>query len=87
MLFIHQFNLQYLGYNSIIGHSNTAHLLYCLPFQNSNLSSGVISLSLSGESEIFKRKMKSYIAIKWKNKIYSLDMEQKTLVLMSLQST
>ena len=50
------------GYNSIIGHSNTAHFVMCLPFQNNNPFNGIISLSLSGESTNFKRKIKSYLA-------------------------
>ncbi|WP_452222097.1 alpha/beta hydrolase [Lacinutrix salivirga] len=50
------------GYNSIIGHSNTAHFVMCLPFQNNNPFNGIISLSISGESINFKRKVASYLA-------------------------
>lgn len=39
------------GYNSIIGHSNTAHFVMCLPFQKNNPFNGIISLSLNGESD------------------------------------
>jgi predicted alpha/beta superfamily hydrolase len=58
------------GYNSIIGHSNTAHFVMCLPFQNNNPFNGIISLSLSGESTNFKRKIKSYVAINEKTNIF-----------------
>lgn len=50
------------GYNSVIGHSNTAHFVMCLPFQNNNPFNGIISLSISGESINFKRKVASYLA-------------------------
>lgn len=58
------------GYNSIIGHSNTAHFVMCLPFQNNNPFNGIISLSLSGESTNFKRKIKSYLATNEKTNIF-----------------
>ena len=49
------------GYNSIIGHSNTAHFVMCLPFQKNNPFNGIISLSLNGNSENFKNKLKFYL--------------------------
>lgn len=49
------------GYNSIIGHSNTAHFVMCLPFQESNPFKGIISLSLGGYSDTFKNKITSYL--------------------------
>jgi len=49
------------GYNSIIGHSNTAHFVMCLPFQKNNPFNGIISISLSGESRNFKNKMSSFL--------------------------
>lgn len=58
------------GYNSIIGHSNTAHFVMCLPFQNNNPFNGIISISLSGESTNFKRKIKSYLATNDKTNIF-----------------
>jgi len=58
------------GYNSIIGHSNTAHFVMCLPFQNNNPFNGIISLSLSGESTNFKRKIKSYLATNEKANVF-----------------
>jgi len=50
------------GYNSIIGHSNTAHFVMCLPFQENNPFSGIVSLSLSGESKQFKKKIESFLS-------------------------
>ena len=58
------------GYNSIIGHSNTAHFVMCLPFQNNNPFNGIISLSLSGESTSFKGKIKSFLATNEKTNIF-----------------
>ncbi|MBU2994922.1 hypothetical protein KO500_00655 [Cellulophaga baltica] len=58
------------GYNSIIGHSNTAHFVMCLPIQNNNPFNGIISLSLSGESENFKSRIKSYLAVNDKTNIF-----------------
>jgi len=58
------------GYNSIIGHSNTAHFVICLPFQKNNPFNGIISLSLSGESEIFKRKIEPYLTTNKKTNIF-----------------
>ncbi len=49
------------GYNAIIGHSNTAHFAMCLLFQKGNPFKGIISISLSGDSESFKNKVKSYL--------------------------
>jgi predicted alpha/beta superfamily hydrolase len=49
------------GYNSILGHSNTAHFVMCLQFQKNNPFNGIISLSLGGDSENFKNKIKSYL--------------------------
>ena len=49
------------GYNAIIGHSNTAHFAMCLLFQKGNPFKGIISISLSGDSESFKNKFKSYL--------------------------
>jgi len=49
------------GYNSIIGHSNTAHFVMCLPFQNHNPFKGIISISLSGESKNFKDKISRFL--------------------------
>lgn len=58
------------GYNSIIGHSNTAHFVMCLPFQNNNPFNGIISLSLSGESTSFKGKIKSFLTANEKTNIF-----------------
>ncbi|PQB07318.1 hypothetical protein BST83_09225 [Polaribacter filamentus] len=58
------------GYNSIIGHSNTAHFVICLPFQKNNAFNGIISLSLSGESENFKRKIEPYLTTNKKTNIF-----------------
>ncbi|WP_158838310.1 alpha/beta hydrolase [Polaribacter sp. L3A8] len=58
------------GYNSIIGHSNTAHFVICLPFQKNNPFNGIISLSLSGESENFKRKIEPYLTTNKKTNIF-----------------
>tara|TARA_B110000037_G_scaffold196172_1_gene233168 strand:+ start:5116 stop:6552 length:1437 start_codon:yes stop_codon:yes gene_type:complete len=58
------------GYNSIIGHSDTAHFVMCLPFQNNNPFNGIISLSLSGESESFKRKIEPYLTTNKKTNIF-----------------
>lgn len=49
------------GYNSIIGHSNTAHFVMCLPFQKNNPFNGIIALSLCGESSNFKEKVIPYL--------------------------
>ena len=57
-------------YNSIIGHSNTAHFVMCLPFQNNNPFNGIISLSLSGESTNYKEKIKSFLATNEKTNIF-----------------
>ena len=58
------------GYNSIIGHSNTAHFVICLPFQKNNPFDGVISLSLSGESDNFKKKIEPYLTANEKTNIF-----------------
>ena len=58
------------GYNSIIGHSNTAHFVICLPFKKNNPFNGIISLSLSGESENFKRKIEPYLTTNKKKNIF-----------------
>jgi len=63
-------NYKASGYNSIIGHSNTAHFVMCLPFQNNNPFNGIISLSLSGESKNFKSKIKSYLETNQKTNIF-----------------
>jgi predicted alpha/beta superfamily hydrolase len=49
------------GYNSIIGHSNTAHFVMSLLFQKHNPFKGIISVSLTGDSEKFKNKVKIYL--------------------------
>lgn len=49
------------GYNSIIGHSNSAYFVMCLLFQKANPFKGIISISLSGDSENFGKKIKSYL--------------------------
>jgi len=49
------------GYNAIIGHSNTAHFVMCLPFQNGNPFKGIISISLAGGTKRFKDQIKSYL--------------------------
>jgi predicted alpha/beta superfamily hydrolase len=49
------------GYNAIIGHSNTAHFVMCLPFQNHNPFTGLVSLSLGGYSKQFKAKIKAHL--------------------------
>lgn len=54
-------NYNISGYNLIVGHSNTAHFVMCLPFQSENPFRGIIALSLSGESANFKNKIKSYL--------------------------
>ncbi|MBL4745461.1 MAG: hypothetical protein JKY08_03760 [Flavobacteriaceae bacterium] len=54
-------NYKTSGYNSIIGHSNTAHFVMCLPLQKNNPFNGIISMSLSGDSKIFKNKIKTYL--------------------------
>ena len=56
-------NLKYStsGYNSIVGHSNTGHFVMCLPFQKANPFKGIIALSVSGDSENFKNKVKASI--------------------------
>jgi len=58
------------GYNSIIGHSNTAHFVMCLPFQKNNPFNGIISLSLNGESANFKRKIVPYLTTNKKTNIF-----------------
>jgi predicted alpha/beta superfamily hydrolase len=58
------------GYNSIIGHSNTAHFVMCLPFQENNPFSGIVSLSLSGESKQFKKKIESFLSNNEKTSIF-----------------
>ncbi|MFD0796853.1 alpha/beta hydrolase [Maribacter chungangensis] len=49
------------GYNAIIGHSNTAHFVMCLPFQNRNPFEGIISISLTGGTKRFKEQIQSYL--------------------------
>lgn len=49
------------GYNAIIGHSNTAHFVMCLPFQNGNPFNGIVSISLTGGSKRFKEQIQSYL--------------------------
>lgn len=49
------------GYNAIIGHSNTAHFVMCVPFQKENPFNGIVSISLTGGSKRFKDQLKSYL--------------------------
>jgi predicted alpha/beta superfamily hydrolase len=56
------------GYNSIIGHSNTAHFVIYTISKNNPFNG--ISLSLSGESENLKRKNRALFNHKIKRQIF-----------------
>ncbi|MDU0809249.1 alpha/beta hydrolase-fold protein [Aquirufa regiilacus] len=48
-------------HNSIVGHSNTGHLVLNLPFFNNNPFKNIVALSVNSESEYFKNMIFDYV--------------------------